>query len=238
MFSTQKQGLTKIALIEAGAESTSSAINSCMLYLSAYPDIQQIAHNELDKVVGHSRSPRFSDSSDLPYIRAICKEVLRIRPLASLSIPHYTTADICYKGRTIPKNSTIAINQYALHYNPFLFPDPESFRPERYLRNDISDSFGRDHWDFGAGRRICPGMYLAENSMFITIAKILWAFKLVAPSEVDLSHDAYEVGTMTIPKPFAVEFLCRNQRIEQALKEEWSTAQKLDLRQFNEGNHQ
>ncbi|KAJ6094276.1 hypothetical protein N7467_003121 [Penicillium canescens] len=222
------------SLIEAGAESTSSAINSCMLYLSAYPDIQQAAHDEIDQVVGYSRSPVFADANDLPYIRAICKEILRIRPLASLSIPHYTTADICYKGRTIPKNSTIAMNQYALHYDPSLFPDPESFRPERYLRHPkgaalyaaSSDSYGRDHWDFGAGRRICPGMHLAENSMFITIAKILWAFELVAPGEVDLSHDAYETGTMTIPKPFAVEFFCRNQKIEQVLKAEWETAER------------
>ncbi|CAI7629274.1 unnamed protein product [Penicillium manginii] len=220
------------SLIEAGAESTSSAINSCMLYLSAHPRIQQAAHDEIDKVVGHSRSPSFADANDLPYVHAISKEILRIRPLASLSIPHYTMADVCYKGRIIPQNSIVAMNQYALHYDPSLFPEPESFIPERHLRNldslavstALSDSYGRDHWDFGAGRRICPGRHLAENSMFITIAKILWAFKLVPPGKVNLSHGAYEAGTMTIPKPFAVEFICRNQRIEQVLKNEWETA--------------
>jgi cytochrome P450 len=208
-----------------------------MLYLSAYPDVQRRAHDEIDRVVGKSRSPTFSDANQLPYIRAIGKEILRIRPLASMGIPHYATADINYKEHIIPKNSIIAISQYAIHYNQTLFPDPETFNPERYLKHPhgaavyaaAPDPYDRDHWDFGAGRRICPGMHLAENSMFITIAKILWAFDLVAPGKVDLSHDAYEPGTMTIPKPFAVTFVCRDREIENALKGEWEVAQRETL---------
>lgn len=221
------------ALIEAGAESTSSAINSCMLYLSAHPEVQKRAHEEIDQAVGHSRSPTFADVDQLPYIRTICKEILRIRPLAGMTIPHYTTADVTYKGRTIPKDSIIAMSQYAIHYDPSLFPEPESFKPERYLGHPhgaavyaaAPNPYDRDHWDFGAGRRICPGMHLAENSMFITIAKILWAFDLVAPGKVDLSHDAYEPGTMTIPKPFALNFVCRSREIQNILKTEWETAE-------------
>ncbi|KAJ5151788.1 hypothetical protein N7492_010083 [Penicillium capsulatum] len=224
------------SLIEAGAESTSSAINSCLLYLSAHPDIQRRAHDEIDGVVGQSRSPSFADASQLPYIRAICKEILRIRPLASMTIPHYTTADVSYKGRTIPKNSIIAMSQYAIHYDPSLFPDPESFKPERYLNHThgsavyaaAPDPYDRDHWDFGAGRRICPGIHLAENSMFITIAKTLWAFDLVPPGKVDLSHDAYEPGTVTIPKPFSLKFVCRNNKIENVLRKEWEVIEKAE----------
>lgn len=220
-------------MIEAGAESTSAAINSCILYLSAYPDVQQRAYEEIDRVVGKSRSPTFGDWNQLPYIRAIGKEILRIRPLASMGIPHYATADVNYKGYIIPKNSIIAISQYAMHYDPALFPDPETFKPERYLKHPhgaavyaaAPDPYDRDHWDFGAGRRICPGIHLAENSIFITIAKILWAFDLVARGKVDLTDDAYEPGTMTIPKPFSVDFVCRDQSIENALKREWEAAQ-------------
>jgi cytochrome P450 len=237
--------LIKLALIEAGAESTSAAINSCMLYLSAYPDTQRRAHDELDRVIGNSRSPNFDDANQLPYIRAIVKETLRIRPLACMGIPHYTTADITYKGHNIPKNSIVAIQQYAIHYDPSLFPDPETFSPERYLNHPHKaavyaaslNPYDRDHWDFGAGRRICPGIHLAENSLFITIAKIVWAFNLVAPGKVDLSHDAYEPGTMTIPKPFAVRFACRNQEIEHTLKSEWEAAERGSFNLgFNEVN--
>jgi cytochrome P450 len=204
-----------------------------MLYLSGYPDVQRRAHEELDNVVGNTRSPTFSDMVQLPYIRAIIKETLRIRPLTSTGIPHYATADVNYKGYTIPKNSIIAIQQYPIHYDPSIFPEAEIFKPERYLGHPhragvyaaSANPRERDHWDFGAGRRICPGMHLAENSLFITISKILWAFQVVAPGKVDLSHNAYEPGSMTVPKPFSVSFVPRNQEIERLVKMEWKVAE-------------
>ncbi|KAJ5103775.1 hypothetical protein N7532_004304, partial [Penicillium argentinense] len=221
------------SLIEAGAESTSAAVNSCMLYLSGYPDVQRRAHEELGNVVGNTRSPTFRDMVQLPYIRAIVKETLRIRPLTSTGIPHYATADVNYKGYTIPKNCIIAIQQYPIHYDPSIFPEAEIFKPERYLGHPhragvyaaSANPRERDHWDFGAGRRICPGMHLAENSLFITISKILWAFQVLAPGKVDLSHNAYEPGSMTVPKPFSVSFVPRNQEIEKLVKMEWKVAE-------------
>ncbi|CAG7936747.1 unnamed protein product [Penicillium salamii] len=221
------------SLIEAGAESTSAALNSCMLYLSGYPEVQRRAHEELDAVVGSTRSPTFSDMENLPYIRAIAKEILRIRPLASMGIPHYAIADVNYKGYTIPKGSVIAIQQYAIHHDPSIFPDPEVFKPERYLGHPHRSAFyaasanprERDHWNFGAGRRICPGMHLAENSLYITIAKILWAFQVTAPGKVDLSDNAYEPGSMTVAKPFLAQFIPRSQVIERTLKMEWQNAE-------------
>ncbi|KAL2867474.1 cytochrome P450 [Aspergillus lucknowensis] len=223
------------SMIEAGAESTSAALNSCMLYLSAHPDAQQRAHEELDTVVGRLRSPSFDDIDNLPYIRAIVKEILRIRPLASMGIPHYATDDVQYKEYTIPKGSVIAIQQYAIHYDPSLFPDPEHFRPERYLHHpertgvyaaSSANPYQRDHWDFGAGRRVCPGMHLAENSLFITIAKILWAFRVVPTGKVDLSNDAYLAGSITVPKPFEAKFVCRDSLIENVLRTEWEVAER------------
>jgi cytochrome P450 len=69
------------AMIEAGSETTSSALNSCVKYFAAYPEAQAKAYDELRRVVGESRVPTFEDEQDLPYIRACVKEVLRIRPV-------------------------------------------------------------------------------------------------------------------------------------------------------------
>lgn len=77
----------ELALIEAGAKSTSAAMNSCLLYLAAHPDAQRRAQDEIHQAVGHSRSPASADENQLPYIQAICKETLRIRPVASTGIP-------------------------------------------------------------------------------------------------------------------------------------------------------
>lgn len=68
-------------MIEAGSETTSSALNSCVKYFAAYPEAQAKAYAEVRRVVGENRMPDFNDEHDLPYIRACVKEVLRIRPV-------------------------------------------------------------------------------------------------------------------------------------------------------------
>ncbi len=68
-------------MIEAGSETTSSALNSCVKYFAAYPEAQAKAYAEVRRVIGESRLPSFEDEPNLPYIRACVTEVLRIRPV-------------------------------------------------------------------------------------------------------------------------------------------------------------
>ena len=225
-------------MIEAGAESTSSTINSCFKYLAANPRTQTCAHAELDQVVGASRSPTFADQANLPYISAIVKETLRIRPSSDNGVPHYTSTSITYKNFFIPKHSIVSINQYALFYNPAQFPEPEKFIPERFLRNGLLKEleFEQDkvpeRFVFGAGRRICPGMHHAQNSLFIAIAKVLWACEIKAPvdsegreQEVDTSDWAYEDGRFTVPRPFKLRLIPRQVNTSEIVAAEWSAAQ-------------
>ena len=230
-------------MIEAGSETTSSALNSAILYLSAHPEVQDRADEELSRVVGDERSPTFEDEADLPYIRAIGKEILRIRPVTTIGTPHYATADVEYKGYLIPKGTVVCMSQYVLHFDERRWEKDggQNFDPSRYLDYPekagvyaaARDANGRDHFDFGAGRRICPGMHLSENSLFITIAKILWAFRIEPgrgpdgkPLPVDLSDDAYEPGVNTLPKEFPARFVSRNETRARVLRHEWSKAQE------------
>lgn len=178
-----------LAMIEAGSETTSATLNSAIKYLAAFPDSQAKAHAEITKVVGDSRSPTFDDETDLPYIRAMVKEILRLRPTTSIGIQHSTTSDVQYKGYFIPKDTAVSLNQYAMHYDE-RHKDPDSFIPDRSLGHNLksgaytggANPYERDHYSFGAGRRICPGMHMAENSLFIALAEILWAFEIRAPN--------------------------------------------------------
>lgn len=68
-------------MIEAGSKTTSSALNTCVKYLAAYPEAQANAYAELRKVVGEGRLPTYADEDALPYICACVKETLRIRPV-------------------------------------------------------------------------------------------------------------------------------------------------------------
>lgn len=141
----------------------------------------------------------------------------------------------------IPKGTVIALHQYALQLDPTRYEDPEAFKPERYLNHPLKagayasqpDPYARDHFNFGAGRRICPGMHLAENSLYITLSKILWAFYIKPPlratgtlQEMDLSDEAYEPGANTLPKQFKARFISRNSQVEKVVRDEWSLAKK------------
>ena len=79
------------------------------------PEVQSRAQEELDRVVGSKRLPEFSDEPQLPYIRAICKEVLRWQPVVPLGVAHRNIRDDEYRGMHIPKGSTIIANQWSVY---------------------------------------------------------------------------------------------------------------------------
>ncbi|KAJ4366496.1 hypothetical protein N0V83_008132 [Neocucurbitaria cava] len=206
-----------------------------------FPEAQRRAHEEIDNIVGDSRLPTFDDEEALPFIRAAVKEVLRIRPVTKIGAPHYTTADVVYKDYVIPKNTVVSLCHYAIHYDTKKWDNPNDFDPSRYLDYPLkagayaaaADPNERDHFDFGAGRRICPGMHLAENSLFITLASILWLFEIKPPldqngveQELDVSDEAYEEGANTLPKPYEIRFVPINQERVKILQKAWAEAQR------------
>jgi cytochrome P450 len=244
----EKQGITDLqaaflagSMIEAGSETTSAALNTAILYLAAHPSAQRHAQHELDQAIGPTRSPTFADENKLPYIRAIVKETLRMRPVTNIGTPHYTTAPVLYKNMYIPAKSVVCLQQYPIHYDPIIFPDPHAFNPDRYLSHPLASgqyaagpASARDHWSFGAGRRICSGMHLAENSMFIVLAKLLWAFEILPPIDgegrevqVDTSDGAFESeGSTTMAKVYQVRWRVRSQGVMKAVEREAEDARR------------
>ena len=151
----------------------------------AHPKFQKRAQDELDAVVGRSRTPTFADAPNLPYIQALVKESLRWRPPLSLIVPHATTEDDWYEGMFIPKGTMCMVNLWQCHHDPSSYgPDAASFNPERFL-----DEHGKlipgpvetrddGHGTYGFGRRACVGKHAANDSLFIDMATMLWAAQL------------------------------------------------------------
>ncbi|KAL8786126.1 MAG: hypothetical protein Q9213_002992 [Squamulea squamosa] len=227
-------------LIEAGFETTAATLNSLVLHLAANPRVQKAAQEEFMRVVGPHRLPTFTDMPNLPYIRACVKEILRVNPILSPGIRHYADQDVVYKGSVIPKGTVLLANTAFLHYDPRRFEDPLQFKPERYLNHTLyssdyaamSDPSKRDHFTFSTGRRTCPGARLAENSLDIALAGMLWAFEIRpglvdgVEAEMDLSDNGYLDAGFTIPKPFAARFLPRSEERLRIIEEQWDRAKK------------
>ena len=113
--------------------------------------------------------------------------------------------------------------------------------PERYLDHPLysseyaamSDPYKRDHFTFSTGRRTCPGARLAENSLDIALAGILWGFEIRPPlvdgieADVDLRENAYPDAGFNIPKPFAARFVARNDTRRRIIEKQWEMAKKV-----------
>jgi cytochrome P450 len=137
-------------------------------------------------------------------------------PPKQANSPSLTTASPS-QGYFIPKNSGILNNVYTVCSDPTRYPDPRRFSPERYASNLLSfadtathaDPATRDLFTFGAGRRICQGMHVAERSMFIAISRLLWAFDFAAvPGNVP-DPAAISEGLACMPAKFACEITAR-----------------------------
>ncbi|KAH9990431.1 cytochrome P450 [Russula vinacea] len=158
---------------------TASSIMVFIIATLVRPEIQIMAQKELDAVTGRERLPTFEDRPRLPFIDAICKEVLRWRPVTPLGFPHATTEDDVYQGYFIPKGAVVISNIWAILHDPVMYPEPDVFKPERFINPDGSlrdDSVLTS--PFGFGKRVCPGRHLADATLFIAIASLLSVFNI------------------------------------------------------------
>jgi cytochrome P450 len=222
------------SLFGAGSDTTASTLCTAFLALVTHPETLQAAHTELDAVVGPTRSPNFDDEKNLPYLCALVKEVLRWRPVAVLGgTPHASTEDDRYEGYYIPAGTTVLGNSWAINLNEEYYPNPHQFDPTRFLDTALSEKAKSPtpltgkahpakagHSSFGWGRRICPGAGLAENSLVIALAKILWAFDILPVKGVTYDTFAYTEGFNIRPQKFLCEIKVRSEKHRQVLEDD------------------
>ncbi|KAK7687147.1 hypothetical protein QCA50_009650 [Cerrena zonata] len=212
-----------LSMMEGGADTTAMFLQFFVLCMLANPDVKKKAQQEIDKVIGQNRSPELEDLNDLPYVRAIINEVHRYRPGAPTSIPHAALADTMVGGYLIPKGSIIFMNLWGIGRDAELFEDPERFWPDRFMQSEYGTKHGADTtgcretpFSFGGGRRICPGLNLANNSVAINVMNILWAFNIELPKDprtglpIPLDEDDTTDGILLTPKPFTCEITPRS----------------------------
>ncbi|PBK95956.1 cytochrome P450 [Armillaria gallica] len=170
---------TASAIYGAAGETTTSTIRVFLLAMMLFPDAQKEAHAELNSVLQGRRLPTHQDRDKLPYVDALCKEVMRFHPAVPLSVPHGTAQDDVYNEYFIPKDSMILANLRKMTRDPSVYEDPEVFNPSRFLPG-LGRVPERDPRSiiFGFGRRKCPGQYLADEMIFIICATVLSVFDI------------------------------------------------------------
>ena len=156
-----------------------------MAELLRNPEKMVKAQEELEKVLGKDGLVQESDISKFPYLQAIVKETFRLHPPAPFLVPHKAETDVEMCGFTVPKNAQILINVWTMGRDSSIWPNPNLFMPERFLEQDF-DFKGRDFEliPFGAGRRICPGLPLANRMVHLMLASLVHCFFWKLPNEM------------------------------------------------------
>ncbi|KLO05955.1 cytochrome P450 [Schizopora paradoxa] len=183
---------------------TITTLMNFVLAMLKYPEVQRRAQEEIDVVVGNDRLPTFKDRAQLPYIRALCLELLRWQAILPLGFIHTAAEEDVYHGYRIPAGTMVIPNVWAISRNEDIYPKPLDFIPERWLPGGSSlNSFRPDEYVFGYGRRICPGQVWAEHMIFIAVVSILEAFKI----EKALDSDGEPIPPNENHKPAAIRLL-------------------------------
>ncbi|KAG2031107.1 cytochrome P450 [Suillus americanus] len=151
-----------LSLYAGGADMVNPSlhISDHLLTMTLFPDVQKKAQAEIDVVVGPNRLPSFADRDSLPYTEALAKEVLRWHAVLPT-------------GMRFPSIALFMLN------DPRTYAKPSQFEPDRFLAKDGKESeIDPRTTCFGFGRRICPGLHLADASIWISTAMSLAVFDI------------------------------------------------------------
>ncbi|KAL2330858.1 hypothetical protein Fmac_018439 [Flemingia macrophylla] len=163
-------------LFTAGIDTTAATIEWVMAELLCNPDKLTIIRRELQQVLCKERELEDSDISKLNYLQAVVKETLRLHPTAPVLI-HKSVAEVDICGFRVPIDAQVLVNLWTMGRDSSIWTDPNSFLPERFLDNEggvRGEDFG--FIPFGSGRRMCPGIVLANRVVHTMLASLLFHF--------------------------------------------------------------
>ncbi|KAJ0785695.1 putative oxidoreductase [Helianthus annuus] len=195
-----------LVLLAAGTDTSAGTMEWVMSLLLNHPQVLKKAQNEIDCVIGNNRLVDESDIPNLPYLRCVINETLRLFPAGPLLIPHEASSDCVVGGYNIPRGTMLIINQWAIHHDPKVWNEPETFKPERFEGLEGTRD-GFKLLPFGSGRRSCPGEGLAVRMLGMALGSIIQCFDWERTSEelVDMT----EGPGLNMPKAIPLVAKCK-----------------------------
>ncbi|KAF2011419.1 putative cytochrome P450 [Aaosphaeria arxii CBS 175.79] len=198
-----------VVLIGAGTETTGITLTVLTYHVLANPSILQSLKAELDKAAaerGVAKGDFLTSKTveSLPYLQAVLKEALRMGTSVSGRLPRrHPTETLSYTDQTnkrtytFPPNTTISMSLRDTHFDPEIFPDPNTFNPDRWLIGSREELAWREKHmvAFGKGVRQCVGLELAKQEILLGIANLFWQFDMelfeTGLRDVSTEHDFF-----------------------------------------------
>lgn len=155
-----------LTLLFAGHETTAIALSWAIYRLYQCDEIRK---RVLDEIQAAGPDPTPEALARLPYLEAVCHETLRLHPVTP-GIARQLIRPFTLAGYHLPAGATLAIDIYLLHQRPDLYPEPQSFKPERFLDRTFTPF---EYMPFGGGFRRCIGAAFALYEMKLVLATLL-----------------------------------------------------------------
>lgn len=246
-FSDDLAGYASGVLHEGGSDTSAATLMAFIQAVILYPEVQLRAREELDRVCG-DRLPTMDDEENLPYTHGCVKEILRWNSIVREGLPHAVTKDDIYQGYTIPKGASVIINIWTINQDPSRYENPSAYDPSRFADDNTTaaesaqspDVSKRDHFTFGSGRRICPGMHVADRTLFLSISRLLWGFDFSKAKRMTTGTDGKEVwrevtpdpddvvdGVLAHAVPFPATIRPRSERHAELIRSAWEDCQEF-----------
>jgi cytochrome P450 len=173
-----------MTLFVAGHETTAAALTWTWYLRGRHQEIRERVYEEVDRVLAGAE-PTAESVTQMPLINAVIKESLRLYPPA-YAFARTVTEPFELEGTHVEKKTVVMVSTYALHHRGDLYPDPEAFRPERFLEEE-PDRYA--YLPFGAGRRICLGNAFAMLEGAVILATMMQRVELSPVDDAPLVPD-------------------------------------------------
>ncbi|BCS22405.1 cytochrome P450 [Aspergillus puulaauensis] len=191
-------------MMNAGSVSTAVAINNVMLMLIKHPEILRKLREEVDAIADEDEvSISYDKVKDLPYLRACLDESMRVLPPTPFGLPRKTPPEGCdVFGQWVTGKTSVSMSSYVAHRDEKVFPDPEIFRPERWMGEE-GKKLQPYFITFSAGARGCIGRNISYLEQTIIIASMVhrYEFELQSP---DFDQTVYEHFNL-VPGPLPLK---------------------------------
>ncbi|PSB07194.1 cytochrome P450 [Pleurocapsa sp. CCALA 161] len=187
-----------MTLMLAGHETTATAIAWGLYWLHRYPEIKAKLQAEIASL---GANPDPMAIAKLPYLTAVCKETLRIYPVAMLTFPRTVLESTELMGYKLEVGQVLMGCIYLMHQREDVYPEHHQFKPERFLEREF-DSY--EFFPFGGGKRRCIGEALAMLELKLVLATIISEYNLELKSGAFLKGNRPEIparrGVTLAPK--------------------------------------
>ncbi|XP_044511471.1 cytochrome P450 83B1-like [Mangifera indica] len=196
----------------AGTDTSAATVVWAMTYLMKNPEIMKKVQGEIRSKVGNKGFVDEDDLQNLPYLKTVVKENMRLQPTVPFLVPRETTENCVIEGYEIPPKTLGLVNTWAIGRDPEAWENPDEFYPERFKGSSID--FKGQHFElipFGAGRKICLGLYMGIATVDLALSNLLYKFDwemVPGMKKEDLDFDVLSGITMHKKNPLRLMVKC------------------------------